>query len=54
MQDKEGKALKMLERGEVTFSKAAKLADMDVWHFAERVKESGITWVKIKPDELRI
>jgi predicted HTH domain antitoxin len=50
---KEEKALRMLEKGEITFSKAAKLADMDVWSFADKVKESGIVWVKMKPDELR-
>ncbi len=47
------KAMKMLETGEVTFSKAASIAGLDIWTFAERVKESGIVWVKIKPDELR-
>ena len=50
---KEEKALKMLEKGEVTFSRAAKIADMDVWSFAEKVKESGTVWVRIRPDELR-
>lgn len=50
---KESKALKMLEDSEITFSKAAKIADMDVWAFAEKVKESGITWVKMRPEELK-
>ena len=50
---KEEKAIKMLEKGEVTFSKAAKIAGIDVWSFAERVKESGTIWVRIRPDELR-
>ena len=50
---KEEKALKMLEKGEVTFSKAAKIAGTDVWTFADKEKESGMAWIKIKPDELR-
>ena len=50
---KEGKALMMLGKGEVTFSKAAEIAGMDIWSFAERVKESGTVWVRIKPDDLR-
>ena len=50
---KEATALQMLERGEVTFLKAAKLAGLYAWTFAEKVKESGITWVKIRPEELR-
>jgi predicted HTH domain antitoxin len=50
---KEAAALKMLERGDVTFSKAAKIAHMDVWTFTNRVRESGITWIKMKPGELK-
>ncbi len=50
---KEEKALKMLEKGEVTFSKAASISGLDIWTFADKVRESGITWVRMKPDELR-
>ena len=50
---KEETALHLLETGKATFSKAAKIADMDVWSFAERVKASQIAWVKIKPEDLR-
>ena len=50
---KEVRALKLLERGEVTFTKAAKIAHMDIWTFSEKVKESGITWIKMKPEDLR-
>ncbi len=46
-------ALKMLEEGEVTFLKAAQIAKLDVWTFAEKVKDSGIVWVKMKPEDLR-
>lgn len=50
---KEARALKLLEKGEVSFLKAAKIAGLDAWTFAEKVKESGIVWVKITPDEFR-
>ncbi|MFQ5888221.1 MAG: UPF0175 family protein, partial [Candidatus Hydrothermarchaeales archaeon] len=43
---KSDKALEKLERGEVSFNKAAQIAGMDVWSFATLVKERGIIWIK--------
>ena len=43
---KKRRALEKLARGEVSFSKAAEMAGMDVWSFAALVKESGISWAK--------
>lgn len=43
---KKEKALEKLENGEVTFQKAAEIADMDTWSFADLVKKRKITWVK--------
>ena len=40
------RALELLERGEVTFTKAAEIADLDVWSFSDLVRRSGITWIK--------
>jgi len=42
------KALKLLETGRATFLKAAKIARMNVWDFAELVKTRKITWIKDK------
>ena len=53
LQWKEEKALKMLEEGKATLSKAAKIAGTDVWSFAEKVMAKQTTWIKIRPDELR-
>lgn len=50
---REETALRMLGEGRATFSKAAKLAGMDVWEFAEKVKDSGVVWVKTEHEELR-
>ena len=51
---KKRRSLELLERGEVTFNKAAELAGMDVWSFADLVRKSGITWIssveKVKAD----
>jgi predicted HTH domain antitoxin len=38
-------ALDQLAAGTVTFSKAAELAGMSVWDFAQLAKERDITWV---------
>lgn len=47
------RALKLLERGEVTFSKAAKISGLDIWTFAEKVENSDIIWVKMTPEDLK-
>ncbi len=49
---REAKALKLLEKGNISLSKAAEIAKLDIWTFTEKVKESGIVWIKIKPKEL--
>lgn len=50
---REKKALQMLEKGQITFLQAAKTAGLNVWAFADKIKESKITWIKIKPEELK-
>ena len=39
------RALEKLEAGEVTFSRAAEIADMTVWEFSQLARERNITWV---------
>lgn len=39
-------ALKLLGQGKTTISKAAQIAGMDIWSFAEKIKEAKIQWVK--------
>ena len=43
---KEERALKLLENGKVTFLKAAQMAGLSVWDFADLVREKGVVWVK--------
>ena len=50
---KEDTALRLLEDGKATLSKAAKIAGMDIWSFTDKVKASQSTWIKTKPEELR-
>lgn len=42
------RALNRLEAGEVSFSRAAELADQNIWDFARFVRERDITWVAEK------
>ncbi|PSP77024.1 hypothetical protein BRC81_11840 [Halobacteriales archaeon QS_1_68_20] len=39
------RALRKLEDGEVSFTRAAELAEMPVWDFARLAKERDVTWV---------
>lgn len=41
-------ALKLLEEGEVSFSKAAKLAGLNIWDFADLIRERKVVWIKNK------
>jgi predicted HTH domain antitoxin len=45
---KKEKALKLLEQGKISFSRAAAIAGLDVWSFADLVKEQKIVWIKDK------
>ena len=42
------KALRLLEQGKISFSKAAQIAHVTVWEFADIVKEKKIVWIKNK------
>jgi len=45
-------ALDLLRDGKVTFAKAAKFAKLDIWEFADIVRDRKIEWVKIPTEEL--
>lgn len=45
-------ALELLRDGKVTFAKAAKFAKLDLWEFADIVRDRKIEWVKISTGEL--
>ncbi|KXB08283.1 hypothetical protein AKJ58_00350 [candidate division MSBL1 archaeon SCGC-AAA385D11] len=48
------KALTLLEKGKVTFNKAAEIAGMSVWDFADLLRKGGGNWItsleRIKSD----
>lgn len=39
------RALEKLDRGDVTFMRAAEMAGLSVWDFARLAKERDVTWV---------
>jgi len=43
---REDYALKLLEEGKTTISKAAEIAGVNIWDFAEKIKEKKIRWIK--------
>jgi predicted HTH domain antitoxin len=45
-------ALELLRDDKVTFAKAAKFAKLDLWEFADVVKDRKIEWVKMPIGEL--
>jgi predicted HTH domain antitoxin len=45
-------ALELLRDGKVTFAKAAEIARLSLWEFADLVRQSGTEWVRYAPDEI--
>jgi predicted HTH domain antitoxin len=45
-------ALERLKKGRVTFAKAAEMARLSVWEFADFVKQHDVEWVKYTPEEI--
>jgi predicted HTH domain antitoxin len=45
-------ALELLQDGKVTFSKAAEIAKLSLWEFADLVKQRNVEWVRFTPEEI--
>jgi len=45
-------ALELLQKGKVTFAKAAEIARLSLWEFADLVKHSNVEWVRLAPEEV--
>ena len=46
------RAVELLEDGAVSFSRAAEIAETDVWSFAEYVEERDTVWVEDAEEDL--
>jgi predicted HTH domain antitoxin len=45
-------ALESLRDGKVTFAKAAEMAKLSLWEFADLVKQRNVEWVRLTPEEV--
>lgn len=45
-------ALELLQKGKVTFAKAAETARLSLWEFADLVKQRNVEWVRYTPEEV--
>ncbi len=45
-------ALNLLRDGKVTFAKAAEIAKLSLWEFADLVKQRNIEWIRYTPEEI--
>lgn len=45
-------ALEFLREGRVTFAKAAEIAKLSLWEFADLVKKCNVEWVRFTPEEI--
>jgi len=45
-------ALELLRNGKVTFAKAAEMAKLSLWEFADLVKQRNVEWVRYTSEEI--
>jgi predicted HTH domain antitoxin len=45
-------ALDLLQKGKITFAKAAETSKLPLWEFADLVKQRNIEWVRLAPEEV--
>lgn len=45
-------ALELLQKGKVTFTKAAEIARLSLWEFADLVKQRNVEWARYTPEEI--
>ena len=45
-------AIELLQKGKVTFAKAADIAKLSLWEFADLVKQRNIEWVRYEPEDV--
>jgi len=45
-------ALDLLQKGKVTFAKAAEIACLSLWEFSDIVKQRNVEWVRFSPEDI--
>lgn len=46
-------AFSLLQEGKVSFNKAAQIAKLSVWDFAELLRQRRVEWIKYTPEEIK-
>ena len=44
--------MEFLREGKVTFAKAAEMAKLSLWEFADLVKQRNVEWIRYTPEEM--
>lgn len=44
--------LELLQKGKVTFAKAAEVSRLSLWEFADLVKQHNVEWARYSPEEV--
>ena len=45
-------AIELLQKGKITFAKAADFAKLSLWEFADLVKQRNVEWVRFEPEDV--
>jgi predicted HTH domain antitoxin len=45
-------ALDLLQKGKITFVKAAEVAKLSLWEFADLVEQRNVEWVRLAPEDV--
>jgi predicted HTH domain antitoxin len=45
-------AIELLQKGKITFAKAADIAKLSLWEFADLAKQHNIEWVRYAPEDV--
>ncbi len=45
-------ALELLGKGKATFARAADIAKLSLWEFADLVKQCNVEWVRFEPEDV--
>jgi predicted HTH domain antitoxin len=45
-------SIELLQKGKATFAKAADIAKLSLWEFADLVKQRNVEWVRYEPEDI--
>jgi predicted HTH domain antitoxin len=45
-------AIELLQKGKITFTKAAEIAKLSLWEFADLAKQKNVEWIRYTPEDI--